>query len=996
MEKYKILSVKKALKYKLTKQNIILYGKIFLIDRDEKKVYTQIFITDNEEAVILKIFEKDLRYIKGEVIKAEGFFEFDNINGDYSFLVSNHKKYFDFEKKDVSMEKRAELHLHSKFSEQDSIVDIEELLKKLNHWGHTHVAITDHESVQNIPQFWKLSKKYNLFPIFGAELTVFEPFLNDFFHVTILVKNKVGLKNLYKLISKSHMNLNEKKPIINVEDIEINREGLYIGSACTKNILMYFFLKQDEKSLYKKIKFFDYIEIHPLDTKEDDRLSKEKLKDFYIKITDIAEHENIPVILTGNVHYIYEKDKEIHNALKKGTETIKKFNKIYNSKRHLRTTEEMIQAGVEIYKKRGKSKKIAVRNVKKLIDKIERVEPFDNKLHAPKLKDENLNLRNLVYKNMANLYGEKGHPLIIERIEKEIVPIIKNGYAIIFLLARDMILKSKKDGYPVGARGSVGSSLIAFLLGISEVNPLPPHYYCKCGYVDFINNLNISGFDLERKRCPNCGKDLKSDGHNIRFEIFMGFDGEKIPDIDINFSGEYQTKIHRFLEDKFGREHCFKAGTINTIAKRSALKFSERYLKKEGHIAKIFYYAEKLKGVKITTGQHTSAMIIIPQEKSINDFTPYQYSANDKEKGILTTHYDYEALENDLLKIDALAHDAPTFLKKLKDLTGVNYEFIPMNDKKVLELFSSLSPLKINLDEIDVEIGTLGIPEVWTPFAHRMLSETKPKSFYDLARTSSLSHGTNIWFNNARELVLRKQVSVNQVVSCRDDILLTLEHYGIDSKTAFNIMEKVRKGKKLKKEELELLMLKNVPKWYIDSLIKIKYLFPRSHAIAYMYMAYKIAFYKLYYRLEFYSVYFSIRAKIFDIDIIFNEDLMMKKIEELSDVAYKHDLEKFLTYSVLRTAYEMKKQGYYFLPPDIYKSHITDFLIEGNNLRIPLTKIPNIGKKGAINIFKERKKKFVSIEDFKKRTKISKRIIEKLKTKNFFKDLPEKSQIPLF
>jgi DNA polymerase-3 subunit alpha (Gram-positive type) len=996
MEKYKILSVKKALKYKLTKQNIILYGKIFLIDRDEKKVYTQIFITDNEEAVILKIFEKDLRYIKGEVIKAEGFFEFDNINGDYSFLVSNHKKYFDFEKKDVSMEKRAELHLHSKFSEQDSIVDIEELLKKLNHWGHTHVAITDHESVQNIPQFWKLSKKYNLFPIFGAELTVFEPFLNDFFHVTILVKNKVGLKNLYKLISKSHMNLNEKKPIINVQDIEINREGLYIGSACTKNILMYFFLKQDEKSLYKKIKFFDYIEIHPLDTKEDDRLSKEKLKDFYIKITDIAEHENIPVILTGNVHYIYEKDKEIHNALKKGTETIKKFNKIYNSKRHLRTTEEMIQAGVEIYKKRGKSKKIAVRNVKKLIDKIERVEPFDNKLHAPKLKDENLNLRNLVYKNMANLYGEKGHPLIIERIEKEIVPIIKNGYAIIFLLARDMILKSKKDGYPVGARGSVGSSLIAFLLGISEVNPLPPHYYCKCGYVDFINNLNISGFDLERKRCPNCGKDLKSDGHNIRFEIFMGFDGEKIPDIDINFSGEYQTKIHRFLEDKFGREHCFKAGTINTIAKRSALKFSERYLKKEGHIAKIFYYAEKLKGVKITTGQHTSAMIIIPQEKSINDFTPYQYSANDKEKGILTTHYDYEALENDLLKIDALAHDAPTFLKKLKDLTGVNYEFIPMNDKKVLELFSSLSPLKINLDEIDVEIGTLGIPEVWTPFAHRMLSETKPKSFYDLARTSSLSHGTNIWFNNARELVLRKQVSVNQVVSCRDDILLTLEHYGIDSKTAFNIMEKVRKGKKLKKEELELLMLKNVPKWYIDSLIKIKYLFPRSHAIAYMYMAYKIAFYKLYYRLEFYSVYFSIRAKIFDIDIIFNEDLMMKKIEELSDVAYKHDLEKFLTYSVLRTAYEMKKQGYYFLPPDIYKSHITDFLIEGNNLRIPLTKIPNIGKKGAINIFKEREKKFVSIEDFKKRTKISKRIIEKLKTKNFFKDLPEKSQIPLF
>jgi len=996
MKKDKILSVKKALKYRLTKQHISLYGKIFLIDEDDKKDYTQVFITDNEDAVILKIFEKNLPYKKYDIIKAEGYFEFDDINGDYSFSVIAHKEYFNFEKKDSSIEKRVELHLHSKLSEQDSIVDIEELLKTLKYWGHTHVAITDHESVQNIPVFWNLSKRYDIKPVFGAELTVFEPFLNDFFHITVLVKNKSGLKNLYKIISKSHMNLNDRNPVINAQDIEKYREGMYIGSACTKNILMYFYLKQEEEMFLKKVKFFDYIEIQPLDAKEDDRVTKEKLKEFYLKITEAAENENIPVILTGNVHYIYEKDKEIHNALQKGTETLKKFNKIYNSKRYLKTTEEMIQSGIEIFGKRGKAKKIAVRNVKKLVDSIENISPLDNKLHAPKIKDENLKLRNLAYQKAKKIYGENLHPIIEDRIEKELNPIIQNGYAIIFLLAREMILKSKEDGYPVGSRGSVGSSLIAFILGISEVNPLPPHYYCKCGYVDFVDNLNICGFDLERKKCPKCGKDLKSDGHNIRFEIFMGFEGKKIPDIDINFSGEYQTKIHRYLEEKFGREHCFKAGTINTIAKRSALKFSEKYLKKEGHIAKIFYYAEKLNGVKMTTGQHTSAMIIIPQENEINDFTPYQYSANDKEKGILTTHFDYEALENDLLKIDALAHDAPTFLKKLKDLTGINYENLPMNDKDVLELFSSLKPLKINLDEIEVEIGTLGIPEVWTPFAHRMLSETKPKSLYDLARTSSLSHGTNIWFNNARELVLKKQVSVNQVVSCRDDILLTLEHYGIESKKAFNIMEKVRKGKKLTEEELNLLTSKKVPKWYIESLIKIKYLFPRSHAVAYMFMAYKIAFYKLYYRLEFYSVYFSVRAKIFDIDTIFNEELMMKKIEELSDISYKHDFEKFLTYSVLRTAYEMKKQGYYFLPPDIYKSHITDFVIEGKNLRIPLTKIPNIGIKGAENIFKEREKKFISIEDFKKRTKISKRIIEKLKTTGFFKNMPEKSQIPLF
>lgn len=996
MKNENIFTIKKALKYKLTKQIIRTYGKIFLIDNDDKKNYMQIFITDNEEAVILKFYEKNLNYKKGDFINVEGFFEFDNITGDYSLSIIKHKKYFNFQKKDTSIEKRAELHLHSKFSEQDSIVDIEELLKTLKYWGHKHIAITDHESVQNIPVFWKLSKKYGINPIFGAELIIYDSFLNEFFHITTLVKNKIGLKNLYKIISKSHMNLHNKKPVINIQDVEKFREGLYIGSGCTKSILMYLYLKKDEKMFLKKINFFDYIEIQPLNTKEDDRITKEKLKEFYLEITKIAEIENIPVILTGNVHYIYEKDKEIHNALKKGTETQKKTNKIYNSKRYLRTTEEMIKSGIEIFGKRGKAKKIAIRNVKKLIDNIENIDPFDNRLHAPKIKNENLKLKHLVYEKAKNIYGKNINSKIIERIEKELSPIIKNGYAIIFLLAREMILKSKEDGYTVGARGSVGSSLIAFLLGISEVNPLPPHYFCKCGYVDFVNNLNISGFDLKRKKCPNCGNNLKSDGHNIRFEIFMGFDGEKIPDIDINFSGEYQTKIHRFLEEKFGRERCFKAGTINTIAKRSALKFSEKYLKKEGNVAKIFYFAENLKGVKFTTGQHTSAMIIIPQENDINDFTPYQYSANDEEKGILITHFDYEALENDLLKIDALSHDAPTFLKKLKDLTDINYETLPMNDKDVLELFSSLKPLKINLDEIGVKIGTLGIPEVWTPFAHRMLSETNPKSFYDLARTSSLSHGTNIWFNNARELVLKKEISVNQVVSCRDDILLTLEHYGIDSKKAFNIMEKVRKGKKLSKNELELLISKNIPKWYIESLIKIKYLFPRSHAIAYMYMAYKIAFYKLYYRLEFYSVYFSIRAKIFDIDIIFNEDLMMKKIEELSDVTYKHDFEKFLTYSVLRTAYEMKKQGYYFLSPDIYKSHITDFIIEGNNLRIPLTKIPNIGLKGALNIYKEKKQKFISIEDFKKRTKINKRIIEKLKEKGFFKNLPEKSQISLF
>ncbi len=544
-------------------------------------------------------------------------------------------------------------------------------------------------------------------------------------------------------------------------------------------------------------------------------------------------------------------------------------------------------------------------------------------------------------------------------MEKELNNIINNGYAVIFLISTEMVKESLRFGYPIGSRGSVGSSLIAFLLGITEVNPLAPHYFCKhCGYVEFSENLNLCGFDLEKKSCPRCGKILSSDGHNIRFEVFMGYSGEKIPDIDVNFSADIFNDIQRYLEKRFGRDYCYKAGTISTISRYNAMKMVNKYYKNKEvrnvNYAHSVYISEKIKGTKLNTGQHPSAMIIIPREYDVHDFTPYQYSANSPEIGIITTHYDFKALENDLLKIDVLSHDGPTFLKMLKDLTGFDYNDIPMDDERVLSLFSSTKELGVDLSDIETEIGTLGVPEVWTPFSHKMLIETRPKTFYDLCRTNSLAHGTNIWFNNAREIVLKNTADINQIVSCRDDILIMLEYYGVDSKLSFRIMEKVRKGKDLTDEEISAIKDSNAPEWYLDSLRKIHYLFPKAHAVAYMIMAYKIAYYKLYYPLEFYSVYFTVRAKCFDIGIVMSEELTLKLIKILSKNEFQHNYEQSNVYSTLKTVYEMRKRGYDFLGPDKDKSEAHVFKIEGDYLRIPLTKMKNIGNKKANKIIRQR------------------------------------------
>jgi DNA polymerase-3 subunit alpha (Gram-positive type) len=938
-------------------KKISIKGKIFYVD--EAKDFYYLFVTDYSYSFLCKSeSRKILRTAsrKGEWFRFEGVLEYDSEMGSYCLNVDTIKVAVPLAWHDLSTEKRVELHAHSKMSSKLSILDMEELVDAVSSFEQKAVAITDNENVQIIPYFYEYAKRKGVKAIFGCELNVQDERRGIVKHVNVLVKNKEGLKNLYKIVSISHMNVVNKSAIISLSDLKNLRKGLLLGSSLNGFLLYDFLNKYSTDNLKEWVTFFDYIELFPMDCYNDLCLEKGKIIDYSKTVYEIAKAFKKPVVMSGDVHYLREEDREYLNAMIAGTSTKSKPRKATRSVNYFRSTSQMYDEAFEIFKKRGIAKEIVVKNSNKIAGEIEEFAPFDFKLKAPNIPSADQNLRDIVYNNAKKRYGEKLHRIIIDRIEKELKSIIDNGYAVIFLISADMVKKSLEMGYPIGSRGSVGSSLVAFLLGITEVNPLPPHYFCEsCGFIEFSEDLNLSGFDLKEKSCPNCGAILNSDGHNIKFEVFMGYSGEKIPDIDVNFSAEIFNDIQRFLEEKFGRNYCYKAGTISTISRYNALKMAFNYFKDEDmNFAHLFWVSQKIKGAKLNTGQHPSAMIIIPQEYDVHDFTPYQYSANSPEIGIVTTHYDFKALENDLLKIDVLSHDGPTFLKMLKDLTGYDYNDISMHDERILSLFSSTKELEVDLSEIGTEIGTLGVPEVWTPFSHKMLTETKPKTFYDLCRTNSLAHGTDIWFNNAREIVLKNVAGIDQIVSCRDDILTTLEYFGVEPKTAFMIMEKVRKGKELTEKELKEIDDSEAPEWYLDSLKKIHYLFPKAHAVAYMIMAYKIAFYKLYYPLEFYSVYFTIRARFFDIDIIMDEDLTVKTIKKLSKNEYQHNYEESNFYSTLKTAYEMRKRGFGFLRPDLYKSEAKVFKIEGKYLRIPLTKVRNIGSKNAQRILKER------------------------------------------
>ena len=853
------------------------------------------------------------------------------------------------------------------------------------------VDMSNSKGVHTFEKLNKLSKNVNVKSLYP-------------YHMTLLVKNQVGLINLYKLVSKSHIEYFKGKPRIPKSLLAKRRNGLLIGSACLSGELAEnYFGGATEEELIQIASFYDFLEIMPLDVKSDDNsrdITKNLLRKFYLKVYALGELLSIPVVMTGDVHFLNPEDAKTRAVLQ-AAQDYKHFNN--QPSLYLRTTEEMLEAAQKIFEGIEHTneicKKVVVENTNKIANEIEDVKIVEPKLHPPKIEDAEETIKKEAYRNAVKTYGEPLPELVSERLERELHSIINHGYAVLYLIAKKLVEKSKSDGYVVGSRGSVGSSLVATMLGITEVNPLPPHYYCpKCHYIEFNDSVE-SGYDLPAKKCPNCGMDLKTDGQNIPFETFMGFHGDKVPDIDLNFSGDYQSKAHKFIEKLFGKRHVFRAGTISTIADRTAYGFVKGYIEKTGkHLnkAEIEYLASRLTGVKRTTGQHPGGLMIVPKDLDIHQFTAVQRPANDSKSDVTTTHFDYHSIHDTLVKLDILGHDDPTTMKMLKDLTGVDPMKIPMNDKSTLALFSSTKSLGLKKGKLETNVGTLGIPEFGTNFVRQMLVETRPKSFGDLVRISGLSHGTDVWANNAQNIIREKKATLENVIACRDDIMNYLMRKGVDPSKAFEIMERVRKGKDLREEDVKVMKENKVPEWYIDSCHKIKYLFPKAHAVAYVSMAFRIAYFKVHYPLAFYATYFTIKGGEFDIKVAngglewLNMELHRiaeNGVENVKDRARK---------TALEVAREMLLRGFSFRGVDIFKSSATRFTIENDALRIPLNKVSGLGEKVAKSIERERNKKtFRSIEDLRTRTLINKTHLQILRDLGALKDLPENDQIML-
>ncbi|MDE7221962.1 MAG: PolC-type DNA polymerase III, partial [Ureaplasma sp.] len=741
-------------------------------------------------------------------------------------------------------------------------------------------------------------------------------------------------------------------------------------------------------------------------------ISKEQFEIAIKRIINFTKKQNKLIVATSNAYYLKEEDKQFHNLyvnlpiLNKRNHRFKNYGT--GPKMHYRTTEQMLNE-FNFLNDHNLINDIVINNPNKILESFDfSISPIKEKLYPPSIPGVNEKIRNEVYLNAHKMYGEKLPEIVESRIKKELDSIINHGYAVVYWISHLLVKESIKDGYVVGSRGSVGSSIVATFLNITDVNPLPPHYLCtKCQFSDFNINSSIEdGYDLPIIKCPKCGIDMQGDGHNILFEVFLGFYGDKVPDIDLNFSGDYQNKAHEFIKSMFGKEYTYRAGTISTIAEKTSYANARSYfelINKEKKYSEIERYASKCVDVKRTTGQHPGGIIVVPSDMSIFDFTPYNFPADDFEQNWYTTHFAFEHIHDNLLKFDILGHDNPTILKILKDLTNIDEKDIPHYDPKTISLFSSNKELKVKSSDILGETtGAYSIPEYGTKFVREMLRDTKPATFADLIRISGLSHGTDVWIGNAKSLI-DDGLKLNEIIACRDDIMSYLIKHEIEPKIAFNIMEDVRKGKQIKDEYIDLLLKNNVPKWYIDSCNKIKYMFPKAHATAYVMHAWKFAWYKLNYPLEYYSAYFTIRTDVFNLELLCGTiDQIRDEYNYINDLIRKKETvttkQKDLL-SIYEVAIEMYARGYKFKMIDIKKSDAKNFVIdyESNALICPFRTIDGLGDSIANSIVEARNiKEFANKDDFIERTKVSKQHIKKMDELEILDSLKDSSQINIF
>jgi DNA polymerase-3 subunit alpha (Gram-positive type) len=992
-------------------RNVVICGEVVSFDSRltrTGKTLIMFDLYDGTDTLSCKAFleePEDLGFKPGDWLKVRGHLQFQSFDQQLSLMVQALAlAEAPPALSDDAPVKRVELHLHTKMSGLDGTIDVGDVVKLAASLGHEALAITDHGVVQAFPDAHRAGTKHKVKIIYGVEGYLVDDAASKgrAFHIILLAKNQVGLKNLYRLVSFSHLEHFYRAPRIPRSLLEKHREGLIIGSACEAGEV-YQAVLGGNPDVMTIASFYDYLEIQPLDNNlfllgTTHVQSKDDLARINRQIVKIGESLGRPVVATGDVHYLRPEDSLIRTILLagRGFEDAE-----HQAPLFYRTTAEMLEEFA--YLGAEKAEEVVIHNPRKLALEVETLRPVPEGLHPPHVDNAEEDLEEMAFLAARETYGDPLPPIVQARLDRELKAIITHGYASLYLIAHKLVKKSLDDGYLVGSRGSVGSSLVATMCAITEVNPLPPHYVCpSCYWTEFYTEGEVgSGVDLPPKTCPKCSTNLRRLGFDIPFEVFMGFHGDKVPDIDLNFSGEYQAQIHDYTVELFGSDKVFRAGTIGTLADKTAYGFVMKYLEQTNDTrrnAEVNRLVSKLAGARRTTGQHPGGMVVVPPDKDIFDFTPIQHPANDSRSGTITTHFEYHALDDSLVKLDILGHDDPTMLRFLQDITGVSVLEIPLDDEKTMSLFSSLDSLGLREEQIGTPVGTLGIPEFGTRFVRQMLIDTSPRTFSDLVRISGLSHGTNVWTNNAQDLIRTGVTDLSNCIATRDDIMSYLMLQGLEAGDAFGIMEQVRKGRGLTDKEEALLRKFEVPEWYIESCKKISYMFPKAHAVAYVMMAFRIAFFKVHYPLAFYAALFSLRAGDLDAQIVCGGEAAVKaELEGIIAKGREATPKERNTVTQLEIVLEAMARQISFLPVDLYKSSDQTFCLEDGALRLPFASLQGVGASAASGIVQAREDgEFISIEDLRQRSGITKAVVETLRLHGCLKGLPETNQLTLF
>jgi len=1028
---------------------VVVWGDVFSLETRESKdgrySIINFNITDYTSSYPVKVFgekkkcEDLVENLKdGKTVLVRGSINMDTYMHTYLINARAVTEIEKIEKQDNAPEKRVELHLHTNMSAMDGMTSAKELVSRAIAWGHKAIAITDHGVVQAFPEACNTAAKAGIKIIYGMEgyLVDDDAFYDDYsfgvddeipaeyiekvraektYHIIIIAKNTQGLKNLYKLITDSNLKFFKRRPRIPRHRLMQLREGLIIGSACEAGELYRALVDQkSDEDILRIASFYDYLEIQPngnnafMLRSQDERYERfktvEDLENVDRQIIHIADKLGKMVVATCDVHFIDPGNAVFREILmtSMGFSDASQQAPLY-----FRTTEEMLAEFA--YLGEETAKEVVITNPNKIADLCESgMTPFPRGTFPPSLEGADEDLTRICWERTKKDYGDPVPENVAKRLEKELKSIISNGFGVLYMIAQKLVQNSEEHGYYVGSRGSVGSSFVAHAAGISEVNPLPPHYICKkCKHSEFFMDGSVgSGYDLPPKDCPNCGIPMHRDGHDIPFETFLGFKGDKQPDIDLNFSGEYQFYAHRYTEELFGIDHTFKAGTIGTIADKTAYGFVKKWLEVKGitvNRAEEDRLTKGCTGVKRTTGQHPGGMVVVPASNDAEDFTPIQHPADDVSGGLRTTHFDFHSLHDTILKLDNLGHDVPTLYRHLEDSTGINVFDVDICDPKLYELLTSPEPLGVTAEEIGCETGTLSLPELGTPFVRGMLMEAKPKNFSDMLQISGLSHGTDVWLGNAQELIKNKICSISEVIGTRDNIMVYLMHKGLEPDMAFKIMEIVRKGnatKLLTEAHIKAMKEHNVPDWYIDSCMKIKYMFPKAHAAAYVSAAMRLAWYKVYKPTEYYATYMTVRGEDLDtVAIMEGRGAVKQLMNSILNKGHEATAKEENMYVAMQVVNEMMARGVEFLPIDLYKSHATVYKLEDGKIRLPFMSMAGTGESAAVALMKARddgEGEYMSRDDLQQRAGISKSVMETLDACGALEGLPQSTQMSFF